>query len=167
MTTHNPVLRIIEVNGPSTTARELSEDEVIEMAKGILAARFSRNTEISNAADVKDYLITAMGNQEQEVFAGMFLDMRHRLISFDILFYGTLGGTAVYPREVVKRAFLYNAAAVIFAHNHPSGVAEPSRADELLTQRLAEALKLIEVRVLDHIVVAGGGTVSFAERGLL
>lgn len=167
MTTQHPVLRIIEVNGPSTTARELSEDDVIEMAKGILTARFSRNTEISNAADVKNYLITALANHEQEVFAGMFLDQRHRLISFDILFYGTLGGTAVYPREVVKRAFLYNAAAVIFCHNHPSGVAEPSRADELLTKRLAEALQVIEVRVLDHIVVAGGGTVSFAERGLL
>jgi DNA repair protein RadC len=167
MTTQNPVLRIIEVNGPSTTARELSQDEVIDMAKGLLAARCSRNTEISSAKDVKDYLLTALGAQEQEVFAGMFLDQRHRLISFDILFYGTLGGAAVYPREVVKRAFLYNAAAVIFAHNHPSGVAEPSRADELLTKRLAEALQLIEVRVLDHIVVAGGGTVSFAERGLL
>ena len=167
MTTQNPALRIIKVNGPSTTARDLSEDEVIEMAKGFLAARYTRNTEISNTADVKDYLIAELGNQEQEVFAAMFLDMRHRLISFDILFYGTLGGTAVYPREVVKRAFLYNAAAVIFAHNHPSGVAEPSRADELLTKRLSEALQLIEVRVLDHIVVAGGGTVSFAERGLL
>lgn len=167
MTMQNPVLRIIEVNGPSTTARELSQDEVIDMAKGLLAARCSRNTEISSAKDVKDYLLTALGTQEQEVFAGMFLDQRHRLISFDILFYGTLGGTAVYPREVVKRAFLYNAAAVIFAHNHPSGVADPSRADELLTKRLVEALQLIEVRVLDHIVVAGGGTVSFAERGLL
>jgi DNA repair protein RadC len=165
--TRNPVLRIVEVNGPSVTARELSEDEVIDMARRILAGRYSRNTAISNPAEVKDYLITALGNQEQEVFAGMFLDQRHRLISFDILFYGTLGGTAVYPREVVKRAFLYNAAAIIFAHNHPSGVAEPSRADELLTKRLAEALQLIEVRVLDHIVVAGGGTVSFAERGLL
>lgn len=167
MTTHHPVVRIIEVNGLSTTLRELSENEVIDMAKGFLSARYSRNTEIVNPADVKDYLITALGNQEQEVFAGMFLDMRHRLISFDILFYGTLSNAAVYPREVVKRAFLYNAAAVIFAHNHPSGVAEPSRADELLTKRLSEALQLIEVRVLDHIVVAGGGTVSFAERGLL
>lgn len=167
MAKQKQIVRIIEVNGQSTTTRELSDNEVIGMAKDILEARYSRNKKISTAAEVKDYLIAELANQEQEVFAGMFLDMRHRLISFDILFYGTIGGTAVYPREIVKRAFLYNAAAVIFAHNHPSGVAEPSRADELLTNRLKEALQLIEVRVLDHIVVAGGGTVSFAERGLL
>jgi DNA repair protein RadC len=101
------------------------------------------------------------------VFVGLFLDSQHRLISADELFQGTLAQTSVYPREIVKAALGHNAAAVIFAHNHPSGVAEPSRADELLTQSLKAALALIDVRTLDHFVVAGGQVVSFAERGLL
>lgn len=167
MTTRDRVLRIIEVTGPHATVRELSPDEVIDLARNILAEKFCRNTTITSPADLKDYLIVQLGSREQEVFACMFLDTRHRVISFDILFYGTLNGTAVYPREVVKRALLYNAGAVILVHNHPSGVAEPSRADETLTSRLAESLKLIDVRVLDHVVVAGGEVVSFAERGLL
>jgi DNA repair protein RadC len=97
----------------------------------------------------------------------MFLDGQHRLIQYEVMFTGTLTQTSVYPREVVRRALLLNAAAVVLAHNHPSGVAEPSRADEYLTQSLASALKLVDVRVLDHIVVGRGQTVSLAERGLL
>lgn len=167
MMAQETVLRIIEVAGPHTTVRELSPDEVIDMARNILVKRFCRNTTITSPTDLKDYLIVQLGSREQEVFACMYLDTRHRVISFDILFHGTLNGTAVYPREVAKRALLYNAGAVILVHNHPSGVAEPSRADEVLTGRLAEALKLIDVQVLDHVVVAGGDVVSFAERGLL
>ena len=104
---------------------------------------------------------------EHEVFVGLFLDSQHRLIADRELFRGTLAQTSVYPREVVKSALALNAAAVIFAHNHPSGVAEPSRADELLTQSLKAALQLVDVRTLDHFVVAGAHVVSFAERGLL
>jgi DNA repair protein RadC len=106
-------------------------------------------------------------DQAHEVFCGLFLDNRHRVIAFEELFTGTLNGTAVYPREVVKHALRHNAAAVIFAHNHPSGVAEPSRADEVLTARLKEALALVDIRVLDHVVVGDGDMVSFSERGLL
>lgn len=160
-------VRLIERKDAHTTVRELSDDEVIDLAKSILAKRFNHRKVISSPHEVRDYLVTQLARNEQEVFACMFLDNRHRIISFDVLFYGTLDGTAVYPREVAKRALLYNAAAVIFAHNHPSGVAEPSRADEVLTTRLKEALGLIGIRVLDHIVVGGDGTVSLAERGLV
>ena len=102
-----------------------------------------------------------------EVFVALFLDAQNRVIGIEELFRGTLTQTSVYPREVVKRALHHNAAALIFAHNHPSGVAEPSRADEALTQALKQALALIDVRVLDHFIVAGSGVLSFAERGLL
>jgi DNA repair protein RadC len=101
------------------------------------------------------------------VFACLFLDNRHRVIEYRELFNGTIDGASVHPREVVRQALTANAAAVIFAHNHPSGVAEPSRADELLTRRLKEALALVDIRVLDHLVVGDGDAVSFAERGLL
>jgi DNA repair protein RadC len=102
-----------------------------------------------------------------EIFVVLFLDSQHRLIAADEMFRGTLAQTSVYPREIVKAALDRNAAAVIFAHNHPSGVAEPSRADELLTQALKQALALVDIRTLDHFVVAGNRVVSFAERGLL
>jgi DNA repair protein RadC len=114
---------------------------------------------------VKRYLITRLSGQEHESFLALFLDSQNRLIAIEELFRGTLTQTAVYPREIVKRSLRHNAAAVIFAHNHPSGVAEPSRADELLTQSLKQALGLIDVMVLDHFVVAGTVAVSMAERG--
>jgi DNA repair protein RadC len=104
---------------------------------------------------------------EHEVFGAIFLDTQHSILSFDLLFRGTIDSSSVHPREVVKQALRYNAAAVIFAHNHPSGVAEPSRADEMITRRLVEALAMIDVRVLDHFVVGGTEVVSFAERGLM
>jgi DNA repair protein RadC len=116
---------------------------------------------------VKHYLTLQLDGHSQELFGVMFLDGQHRLIQYEVMFTGTLTQTSVYPREVVRRALLLNAAAVVLAHNHPSGVAEPSRADEYLTQSLASALKLVDVRVLDHIVVGRGQTVSLAERGLL
>ena len=109
----------------------------------------------------------ALAARANEVFVGLFLDSQHRLIAADELFQGTLAQTSVYPREIVKAALAHNAAAVIFAHNHPSGIAEPSRADELLTQSLKAALALVDVRTLDHFIVAGGQVVSFAERGML
>jgi DNA repair protein RadC len=116
---------------------------------------------------VRDYLRTKIAELEHEVFVALLLDSQNRLIEYIELFRGTLAQTSVYPREVVKVALSRNAAAMILAHNHPSGVAEPSRADELLTQSLKQALALVDVRVLDHFVVAGADTVSFAERGLL
>lgn len=116
---------------------------------------------------VRDYLKLRLSEREHELFIALFLDAQHRLIACEELFRGTLAQTSVYPREVVKAALKYNAGAVIFAHNHPSGVAEPSRADEMLTTALKQALALIDVRTIDHFVVAGTGTISFAERGLM
>ena len=116
---------------------------------------------------VRDYLRTRLACLPHEVFACMFLDSQNRLIACEEMFRGTLAQTSVYPREVVKAALAQNAAAVIFAHNHPSGVAEPSRADELLTTALKQALGLVDIRTLDHMIVAGSQVLSFAERGLL
>jgi DNA repair protein RadC len=116
---------------------------------------------------VRDYLRLALSGREQEVFVVMLLDAQHRVIASEELFRGTLTQTSVYPREVVKCALKHNAAAVIFAHNHPSGVAEPSHADEILTRSLKSALALVDIQVLDHFIVAGTRTMSFAERGLL
>lgn len=116
---------------------------------------------------VRDFLRTRLTCLPHEVFGCLFLDAQHRVIAYEELFRGTLTQTSVYPREVVKAALAHNAVAVIFAHNHPSGVAEPSRADEFLTQSLKNALALVDVRVIDHLVVGYGQVVSFAERGLL
>jgi len=116
---------------------------------------------------VRDYLRLTLGSRPREAFLCLFLDAQHRVTGIEELFRGTLSQTSVYPREVVKAALAANAAAVIFAHNHPSGVAQPSQADELLTRQLKEALALVDVRVLDHFIVAGNQALSFAERGLL
>ena len=126
-----------------------------------------RDVLLTSPQAVRDYLRLRIANREHEVFVALFLDSQNRLIACDEMFRGTLAQTSVYPREVVKAALKHNAAAVIFAHNHPSGVAEPSRADELLTTALQQALALVDCRTLDHIVVAAEKTTSFAERGLL
>ncbi len=122
---------------------------------------------LANPRSVSEYLAVHYAGQQREVFGCLFLDNRHRLIRFDEVFHGTIDGASVHPREVVKLALARNAAAVILAHNHPSGVAEPSQADELITVRLRDALALVDIRVLDHLVVGGNVVVSFAERGLL
>lgn len=140
---------------------------VLEMGQRYLGEQLNQGQTLSSASDSKDYLVARLRGRQQEVFCCLFLDNRHRVAGFEELFFGTINGAAVYPREVVKRALAHNAAAVILAHNHPSGVAEPSRADEQLTERLKEALALVDVRVLDHIVVGDGQPVSLAERGLL
>ena len=116
---------------------------------------------------VRDYLRLSLEGKKHEIFVGIFLDAQNRAIAAEELFNGTLTQTSVYPREVVKRALYHNAAAMIFAHNHPSGVAEPSQADEILTQSLKQALALVDVKVLDHFIVGGGTAMSFAERGLI
>jgi DNA repair protein RadC len=156
-----------ENSGTYIALRELTSVDIIGMAKQLLADQFERDTLISSPSDSRDYLISQLADLEHEVFAVLFLDNRHRVISFDHLFNGTIDGASVHPREVVKRALRHNAAAVILTHNHPSGIPEPSSADQSLTRRLKEALALIDVRVLDHIVVGGVETVSFAERGLI
>ncbi|MBA3597148.1 MAG: DNA repair protein RadC [Methylibium sp.] len=140
---------------------------VLEIARRTLVERLSTAPVFDAPQTVKDYLRLQLAGLQHEVFAVLFLDSQQRLLAFEELFRGTLSQASVYPREVVKRALALNAAAAILAHNHPSGVAEPSRADDVLTQTLKAALALVDVRVLDHFVVSRGGVVSFAERGLL
>ena len=140
---------------------------VLELARRALAQPLRAAPVVDAPQQVKDYVALQLGQRPQEVFAVLFLDGQHRLIATEELFHGTLGQTSVYPREVVRRALHHNAGAVVLAHNHPSGMAEPSRADEFLTQALKSALKLVDVQVLDHLVVGQGQVVSFAERGLL
>jgi DNA repair protein RadC len=122
---------------------------------------------LTSPGAVRDYFQLMFASKEHEVFVALFLDAQHRVIDAEELFQGTLTQTSVYPREVVKASLRWNAAAVIFAHNHPSGVAQPSQADELLTRNLKEALSLVDVKVLDHFIIAGNASISFAERGLL
>jgi DNA repair protein RadC len=140
---------------------------VIELARRSLAQQLAQRPVLDAPAKVKDYLRLQLAQRDHEVFGVLFLDAQNHLLGFDEMFRGTLTQTSVYPREVAKRALEINAAAVILAHNHPSGAAEPSRADEFLTQSLKSALQMIDVRVLDHLVVGHADVVSFAERGLL
>ena len=140
---------------------------VVELARRSLSEEARACDALASPQAVRDYLRLLLAARPYEVFVGVYLDSQNRLLAADELFRGTLAQTSVYPREVVKAALSRNAAAMIFAHNHPSGVAEPSRADELLTQALKQALSLVDIRTLDHFVVAGGRLTSFAERGLL
>ena len=140
-------------------AKELVRRSLIEVMR--------QRDALSSPASVRDYLRMTLAGRDYEVFMVLFLDAQNRIIASEEMFRGTLTQTSVYPREVVKRSLAHNAGAVIFAHNHPSGVGEPSRADELLTQSLKQALALVDVKVLDHFVIAGSGVMSFAERGLV
>jgi len=141
-----------------------TEQEVINAALSFCV--LEKGATLGSPHDTRDFLRLELSTEEQEVFCCLFLDNRNRVIEFRRMFHGTIDGASVYPREVVKAALLLNAAAVILAHNHPSGIAEPSSADKQITNRLKDALALVEVRVLDHMVV-GEEIVSFAERGLL
>ena len=150
--------------GPARSAVVASVDR----ARATFAAEETATRDaLTSPQAVRDYLRLSLDGRPYEVFVGLFLDSQNRVLAAEELFRGTLAQTSVYPREVVKAALARNAAAMIFAHNHPSGVAEPSRADELLTQALKQALALVDIRTLDHFVVAGGRLTSFAERGLL
>jgi len=149
------------------TAKSAQLQAALELSRRALREELSARDVLSSPRAVRDYLRLAFAGREHEVFVVLLLDAQHRVIACEELFRGTLTQTSVYPREVVKCALRHNAAAVIFAHNHPSGVAEPSHADELLTRALKAALGLVDVQVLDHFVVAGAATTSFAERGLL
>ena len=157
-------LKRIKGLGPAKRAEVTA---VVEMARRALAQPLQAAPVFDTPQRVKDYVALHLGSRTQEVFAVLFLDGQHRLLKLEEMFHGTLAQTSVYPREVVRRAIAHNAGAVILAHNHPSGVAEPSRADEYLTQTLKSALHLVDVRVLDHLVVGQGTVMSFAERGLL
>lgn len=150
--------------GPAKAAQLLA---VMAIVKRALREDMRQRDNMSSPQAVRDYLRLHLAGRDREVFAALYLDAQHRVIALEELFAGTLTQTSVFPRDVVRHALLHNCAAVIFAHNHPSGVAEPSRADELLTQTLKHALSLVDVRVLDHFVVGADSALSFAERGLL
>jgi len=139
----------------------------VEISRRYLRECLERGDALSNPNDTRNFLMSELSGRDLEVFACLFLDNKHRVIKFEELFYGTIDGANVYPREVVKRTLQNNAAALILAHNHPSGIADPSQADITITQRLKEALKLIDVRVLDHFVIGDGYCVSLVEKGLM
>ncbi|MCW5766510.1 MAG: DNA repair protein RadC [Phycisphaeraceae bacterium] len=145
----------------------MTGDKTIQRALKLLEGRARATDSLANPAAVRSYLKLRLAGREHEVFVCVFLDAQNRVIAFEELFRGTLTQTSVYPREVVKEALAKNAAGLILCHNHPSGVAEPSFQDQALTRSLSEALALVDVKVLDHFVVAGASAVSFAERGLL
>jgi DNA repair protein RadC len=164
---HADARKLGQIKGLGGSAKRAELLAVLELARRALAMQLAERPVFDSPDAVRDYLRLQLGELDHEVFAVLFLDAQHRLQSYEPMFNGTLTQTSVYPREVLKRALALNAAAVVLAHNHPSGVAEPSRADEFLTQQLKHALAFIDVRVLDHIVVGRGGVVSFAERGLM
>jgi DNA repair protein RadC len=155
---------IRDAGGRYTT---VTPEWIVATAENILRERVVSGEPLTDPAATRRWLITRLSDRPHEIFCVLYLDNRHRVIAFEELFRGTIDGASVHPREVVKQALQHNAAAVIFAHNHPSGVSEPSDADRRLTQRLREALALVDIRTLDHFVIGGVEAVSFAERGLL
>ena len=157
-------LQSIKGLGPAKRAQFAA---AIELARRALQERLEKSPALNSPQAVRDYLRLKLSARKEEAFVCIWLDAQHHTINIQEAFTGTLTQTSVYPREIVKSALKMNAAAVIFAHNHPSGIAQPSRSDELLTRNLKDALELIEVRVLDHFIVAGNQAISFAERGLL
>ncbi|HXU94665.1 MAG TPA: DNA repair protein RadC [Gallionella sp.] len=148
-------------------AKYVQLQAVLEMSRRALKEELQHGDALNSPRAVREYLQLSLGGRQHEVFLALFLDTQHRVVAAEELFQGSLSQTSVYPREVVKRALAHNAAAVILAHNHPSGVAEPSQSDRLLTDALKQALSLVDVRVLDHFVVGAGQTLSFAENGLM
>lgn len=161
-----PIRELIDLPGLGP-ARCALLGAALELGRRHLRSRLERGQALTRPRDAGRFLLARMRDYRQEVFACLFLDQRHRVLAFEELFRGTIDGASVHPREVVRRCLAHNAAAVILAHNHPSGVAEPSAADRAITQRLAEALGLIDVRVLDHLIVGDGEVCSLAERGLM
>ncbi len=157
-------LKSVKGLGPAKRAEMAA---VLEIARRVLAQQLGERALFDSPQRVKDYLALHLRPLAHEAFAVLFLDSQHRLLAFEVMFRGSLAHTSVHPREIVKRALALNAAAVVLAHNHPSGVAEPSRADELVTQGVRAALQLVDVKVLDHLVVGAASVLSFAERGLL
>ena len=157
-------LRGIKGLGPAKIAQFAAAFEILRRS---LDEKLKERNALTSPAAVRDYLRLTLGRRDEEIFVCLWLDAQHKVTGVQEAFHGTLTQTSVYPREIVKAALARNAAAVIFAHNHPSGVAQPSQSDELLTRNLKEALALVEVKVLDHFIIAGNQAISFAERGLL
>lgn len=155
------------VRSDAGTYVEADGTTIVAAAKAHLGRRVRRRNLMTSPRLVRDYLTVALSAREHEVFCVLLLDNRHRLIEFVEMFRGTIDGASVHPREVVKLALEHNAAAVALVHNHPSGVAEPSQADEIITARLRDALALVDIRTVDHLIIGGADVVSLAERGLL
>ncbi len=149
------------------TAKCAQRQACLEVGRRYLEAQLRRGDVLASPGDTRNYLIARLRAYAHEVFACLFLDNRHRVLAFEEMFHGTIDGASVYPREIVRRALKLNCAALIVAHNHPSGVSEPSHADRALTRRLQEACALVDVRLLDHFVIGDGECASFAERGWL
>lgn len=147
--------------------RYQTDEEVLDAAKSIMESKLVMRDLLTSPDLVRNYLRAHLGSEQREIFSALFLDNQNRLIASEDLFYGTIDSAAVYPREVVKAVLKHNAAALILAHNHPSGVESPSEADKRITSRLQAALQLIDVRVIDHLIVGGSNTYSFAEHGIL
>ena len=173
LTRYEGVTHMLEAGAELETIRGLGPAKraqfaaAIELARRSLQEKLKESAALTSPGAVRDYLRLRLASRKEEAFVCIWLDAQHRAIAIEEPFRGTLTQTSVYPREIVKAALRANAAAVIFAHNHPSRVAQPSQSDELLTRNLKEALSLIEVKVLDHFIVAGHQAISFAERGLL
>ncbi|NOR70858.1 MAG: DNA repair protein RadC [Methylomarinum sp.] len=155
-----------EIREPNGFYRSATEDEILETALSIINSRFTKGTAITDPKQTHEFLKLELAHEEHELFAVLWLDTRHRIIDFETLFRGTIDAASVYPREVVKSALEHNAAACILCHNHPSGVAKPSQADKQITEKVKAALNLVDVRTLDHVLVAEE-TYSFAEHGIL
>src|SRR5476649_685453 len=149
---------------PSMTEQECT---LVKKALAVLKKYVRSGSLLTSPQAVRDFLVLLLAGKEREVFVVIYLDAQHRVIDHEELFQGSLTQTSVYPREVVKSALAHNSAAVCLAHNHPSGVAEPSHADELLTRQLREALSMVDIKLIDHFIVAGASAISFAERGLI
>jgi DNA repair protein RadC len=147
--------------------RRVEEQGILDQAFAILAERHQRGEPLTSPESTKDFLRLRLADQPNEVFGCIFVDNRHRIIDVEDLFFGTIDGASVHPRVIVQKVLLRNAAAILAYHNHPSGVAEPSQADLRITQRIKEAVALVDVRLLDHLVVSVGECTSLAERGLL
>jgi DNA repair protein RadC len=158
--------KLSQVHGIGTS-KYVQLQAIFEMSRRALSEQLQSRDVLNSPQAVRDYLALKLGSLTKEVFLVLFLDTQNRLVATEEMFSGSLKETSVYPREVVKRTLHHNAASVIFAHNHPSGIAQQSKADELLTKELKQALALVDVRVLDHFVVAGNNTLSFSEKGLL
>jgi len=158
---------ITYANNTFQTDSPMSLDQLCRSVALILEQRFKRETVLTTPALTSAYLIAKLANYEREVFSCIYLDNQHGIIAYEELFYGTIDGASVYPREIVKSCLKHNSAAVIFAHNHPSGTLDPSQADKAITERLKTALATVDIRVLDHVIVGGSATTSFAEKGLI
>jgi DNA repair protein RadC len=163
----NKPFQCVKATGQFQVLRPVTGDEILAMAKRLIQHKYRRGRSLTSPDNCREFLMLELAPLEHEVFYGIFLDNQHRIIKAECCFQGTIHHANVYPREVVKRGLQLNAKALILAHNHPSGLAEPSKEDKAITKRLIEALALVEITVLDHFVIGGTELFSFAEAGLL